>query len=505
MSSPGKFYLTTPIFYVNDKPHIGHAYTTMICDTLARYWRMRGVETFFLTGTDENSQKNVEAAEGVGEKDTQKYVDRMSALWRSTFDSLAITNNDFIRTTEERHKKGVEKFWKAVEAKGDIYQGTYEGWYCDGCESFIADNEVADDRCPIHKKPLKRLKEKNYFFKLSNYREALLKHIEEHPEFVQPESRRNEVVSYIKNFMEDLSISRETMKWGIPVPGDSEQVIYVWFDALLNYITAMGYGTDEKNFEQWWPAELQVVGKDILKFHCAIWPAMLMAAGVPLPKGVFAHGFFTINGEKMSKSLGNFIDPLDIVKQYDLDTLRYYFLRDLPFGEDGDFSTERLAARYETELANDLGNLVHRVLSMTEQYLSGKVPQQAVGEVKVWHAYDEAMEELRPHDAVAAVWAVVRDANKLVGAEKPWELAKNDTERLGQVLYKLLETLRHIAWMLIPILPETSNRIFVALGISDQTNELSYADAKTWGKLPEGAIITKGDPLFPKKELGIRN
>lgn len=501
-----KFYITTPIYYVNALPHIGTAYTTMVADTLARYWRMRGAETFFLTGTDENSQKNVEAAQKAGENDIKTYLDRMAATWQQTFDSLAITNDYFIRTTEERHKKGVEKFWKAVEANGDIYQGTYEGFYCDGCEAFVMEGELENGDCPHHKKPPRKLTEKNYFFRLTKYREALLQHIGNHPEFVQPESRRNEVVSYIKNFMEDVSITRETMKWGIPVPGDPEQVIYVWFDALLNYITAVGYGTDEDRFKKYWPAELQLVGKDIIKFHCALWPAMLMSAGLPLPKTVFAHGFFTVNGEKISKSLGNAIDPLEIVKQHGLDALRYYFLRDLHFGEDGDFSTERLAKRYETELANELGNLVYRVLSMTEKYFAGKIPSVVVdGEVAAWGAYEGAMESLRFHDAVDAIWSVIRDANKMIDETKPWKLASSDPERLPAVLYKLLETIRHVGWMLMPIMPETSQRIFVSIGIEDAVAKMNYEDAKKWGGLTEGGKIVKGEPLFPKKSGGDLN
>lgn len=504
-SNPGKFYVTTPIYYVNDRPHIGHAYTTIVADTMARYWRLRGLPVFFLTGTDENSQKNVEAAEALGE-DTKKYVDRMSATWQQTWKSLGFMHDDFIRTTERRHRKGVEEFWRRVEAQGDIYLGKYEGWYCVGCEAFITETEAEGGQCPIHKKPLKKIEEENYFFRLTKYRDALLLHIKTYPDFIQPEARRNEIVSYIRDFMTDMSISRQSMKWGIPVPVyslqstvHSSQVIYVWFDALVNYLTGIGFGTDEEKFREWWPADLHLVGKDIIKFHCALWPAMLMSAGLPLPKKVFAHGYFTINGEKMSKSLGNFVDPLDIVQKYNLDTLRYYLLRDITFGEDGDFSVERLSARHDSELANELGNLVHRVLSMTEKYTDSKVPNVVSGHIKSWQAYDEAMESLRFHHALEAIWGVVRDANRFVDQMQPWELAKIDRPKLEEVLYTLLETLRQIAWMLWPIMPDTSNRIFESLGLSETVQKTRYEDAKKWGGLPPGTLIKKGSPIFPKK------
>ncbi|MDP3985445.1 MAG: methionine--tRNA ligase [bacterium] len=504
-----KFYLTTPIYYVNDVPHIGHAYTTIVADALARYFRMRKADVCFITGTDENSQKNVDAALKAGETNIQAYVDRMSAVWQETFDELGITNTDFIRTTEERHKIGVKKFWNRVWEAGDIYLGTYQGWYCVGCEAFKTETELIEGNCPLHKKPPQKIEEKNYFFRLTKYRDALLAHIDTHPDFVQPESRRNEIRSYIANFMEDISISRQGMEWGIPVPEMSNvngqmsnvghQAIYVWFDALINYLTAVGYGTDDKKFDRYWPADVHLVGKDIIKFHCAVWPAMLMAAGIPLPRKVFAHGFFTVEGTKMSKSLGNVVDPRKIAQEYDLDTLRYYLMRDIPFGEDGDFSMTRLQSRYDSELANELGNLVHRVLSMTEKYFDGVVPAKTDGHLNAWTLYDAAWEELKPHDAIAAAWTVIREANRFVELEAPWKLAKIDPERLGKVMYTLLETLRHVAWMLLPILPDTSQRMFAALGIADEIQETTYEDAKKWGGLKAGTKILKGEPLFPKK------
>lgn len=496
-----KYYLTTPIYYVNDRPHIGHAYTTIVADTLARYWRMRGADVYFLTGTDENSQKNVEAAQKNNE-DTTSYIDRMSALWQKTWSDLRISHDGFIRTTEEHHRRGVEIFWKRVEAQGDIYLGTYEGWYCVGCEAFITESEADRGICSIHKKPLQKIQEQNYFFKLSKFRKQLLDHIEKNPDFIQPESRRNEIVSYITDFMTDVSISRQSVKWGISVPAGDGQVIYVWFDALINYLTGIGFGTDEEKFNRFWPADLHLVGKDIIKFHVALWPAMLISAGLALPKRVFAHGYFTVNGEKMSKSLGNFVDPLEIVQKYNLDTLRYYLLRDITFGEDGDFSTERLAARYEAELANDLGNLSHRVFAMVEKYAHGKTPRPSSPRTIPWKAYDEAFESLRFHDVISTAWSVIRDANKYVDETQPWILAKNNSKKLNEVLYALLETLRHIALMVRPILPETSTRIFLNLGIKEgDILATSYTDAQLWGGLKTGTPIKKGDPLFPRIEF----
>jgi len=354
MSMPekvNKFYITTPIYYVNDIPHIGHAYTTIAADVLARYYRMKGKEVYFLTGTDENSQKNVEAAKKVkgeelkvkSEKEiVAEYVNEMSAKWQETWDSLDITNDDFIRTTEPRHKKAVKKFFEAVFKNGDIYKGIYEGLYCPGCEAYVSEMDLENGKCPFHKIAPKKIKEENYFFRLKKYESKLLDYIEKNPDFIEPEARRNEVVNYISHHLEDISISRLSQEWGIPVPIDKKQVIYVWFDALINYLTAVGYGTNEEKFNKWWPADLHLVGKDIIKFHCALWPAMLMSAGLPLPKKVFAHGFFTIGGQKISKSLGNVLDPVELVNKYGIDEVRYFLLREISFGEDGDISLKRL-------------------------------------------------------------------------------------------------------------------------------------------------------------------
>ncbi len=514
--SKQKYYLTTPIYYINDKPHIGHAYTTIVADFLARLHRLRGEEVMLLTGTDENSQKNIEAlknktgkAEEPTAKEVANYLDLMSAVWKRTWDTLGITNDDFIRTTEGRHHKAVEEFYLRVFKKGDIYLGTYVGLYCAGCELFILESDLVDSKCAIHKVAPKAIKEKNYFFKLSNYREKLLDYIETHPQFIQPQSRKNEVVSYIQKFMEDTSISRENMKWGIPIPKGAsdatagEQAIYVWFDALVNYLSGIGFANDEKKFNHLWPADLHLVGKDIIKFHCALWPAMLMSAGLPLPKTVFAHGFFTIDGEKMSKSLKNVIDPEDVARKYGNDTLRYYLLREIPFGEDGDFSFARLEERHNSDLANGIGNLAARVLAMTEKFCGGKVPSVTKSEhmPAFWASYEKAIADFKFHEALKIIIDVVRFGDMLIDKEKPWALAKeNQTERVNTVLYILLETLRHIAYMSWPALPEAAEKLFAALGIKNW-NKVSYEEAKQWGGLKAGTKVKAGLQLFPKIEV----
>lgn len=460
-----KFYLTTPIYYVNDKPHVGHAYTTIAADILARYHRLKGDEVFFLTGTDENAQKNSQAAEAAG-KETQAYVDEMSLVWQKTWTELGLTHTDFIRTTEERHLIGVRKFWQAVKAKGDIYEGEYEGWYCLGCEGFKLDSDLIEGKCPLHKKEPQRLKEKNYFFRLTNYRAALIDYIDAHPDFIQPVARRNEVRSYVDKFMTDVSVSRSTLKWGIPVPGDDSQRIYVWFDALINYLTGVGYGTDDALFQKFWPADLHLVGKDIIKFHCALWPAMLLSAGVELPRHVFAHGFFTIGGEKMSKSLGNMIDPVEVSKNFGADVLRYFLMREISFGEDGDFSLERMEQRYDGELASELGNLVNRVLTLAEKYgISSTSEDQKLSVTDRWtSAYTEAMDRFLLHEGLQEVLRVVREANQYIDARAPWKQAKEPTRQaLEETMQSLWHRLAVIAAMLAPFMPETSEKIFAQL------------------------------------------
>lgn len=503
-----KFYLTTPIYYINDRPHIGHAYTTLIADTIARYHRLKGEDVLFATGTDENSQKNVEAAAKKGETDIEKYLNEMSALWQETWDELDITNDDFVRTTETRHHTAVNAFFDRVNKKGDIYKGFYEGLYCDGCEAFWNESELVDGLCPFHKKAPRKIQEENYFFRLTNYRAALLEHIEKHPEFVQPEKRKNEVVSYIKNDMTDISISRPNLKCGIPFPLDNTHAIYVWFDALVNYLTVPGFAKDEEKFNKYWPADVHLLAKDILKFHAALWPAMLMSAGLALPKVVFVHGFFTVNGEKMSKSLGNAIDPIELSKIYTTDAIRYYLLSEIKFGEDGDFSLVRLKEKYNSALANNFGNLLNRTLSMTEQYFAGLVPVASnksegldnLCEIDSWNEFEKAMEIYRFDEAVGAIWRVIDGANKFIDDTKPWAIAKtDDKEKLADVMYNLLETLRQVGWMLLPIMPDAAEKIWIQLGLDPAIEkEKSIEDAKVWGGLKSGLKIQKGEPIFPR-------
>ena len=582
-----KFYITTPIYYVNGLPHIGAAYTSIAADILARYHRARGEKVHFLMGVDENAQKNVESALKLTPSNSpskrgrkgktfpplcspkasppredkgrlggvrqivQTYVDEMAAKWQGTWDALDISNDDFIRTTEKRHVKYVEKFWSMVK-KGDIYKGKYEGLYCTGCEAYKTEADLVDGLCPDHKRAPDKLSEENYFFRLSNYRDALLKHIDTHPEFIQPEARRNEVYAYIKAHAVDFSISRKNLAWGIPVPGDPSQTIYVWFDALINYVSAVAQtppnlplarggkisispplGVGVRGGQGWWPADLHLVGKDIIKFHCAYWPAMLMSAGLPLPRTVFAHGFFTVDGQKMSKTLGNVVDPVVIARKYGNDVLRYYLLREIPFGGDGDFSEERLRQRYNGELANGIGNLTARVLTMVEKYAGGKIPNQknvissehgereistpGIGQGKRslagarddefirnnkwWPQYETHMAAFELDRSLETVWAHVAELDTLIDREKPWRLAKGDADgkaRLIEVLYILGENLRHIAWMLLPFMPDTAQKIFDQLGVPQETTAHTYEEAKQWGGLKSGTKINRGSALFPR-------
>lgn len=496
-----KFYVTTPIYYVNDRPHIGHAYATFAADILARYHRMLGDETIFLTGTDENAEKNVEAAKKNNEQDVQDYVDRMSAVWQITWDELGVSNDDFIRTTENRHIQGVKKFWEKVYESGDIYKGKYEGLYCIGCEAFYVQSDLTEDElCPIHKRKPEVLAEENYFFKLSKYRGKLLSHIEKNPEFIQPETRRHEVINYISDHLNDVSISRANKQWGIKVPNDNTQTIYVWFDALINYLTAVGYGTNDGYFNKYWPAEIHLVGKDIIKFHCALWPAMLMSAGVDLPKKVFAHGFFTIDGQKISKSLGKTIDPRDLVETYGVDTLRYFLMREIPFGGDGDFSIERLSSRYDSDLANGLGNYISRVIALASDQNQLVIGQDFKSIVeKTWAVYDKSMNSCEFHMVLEAIWRLLSVGDRYIEEKKPWVLKKDQSrsQELNEVLGTLVESVRQIGWMLIPFMPNTALKIFEALGYSEETTR-DFSEARIWGSQNSQPKINKLTPIFPR-------
>jgi methionyl-tRNA synthetase len=451
-----KYFITTPIYYVNAKPHIGHVYTGIAADVLARHYRAKGDQVLLSTGVDENSQKNVEAAQKQG-MEVQAYVDTMAAVWKSTFESVGLSHDVFVRTTSKEHEVAVQAMIAAMQKAGDIYLGDYEGYYCVGCEEFIAPKDLVDGKCPIHKTEPKVIKEKNYFFRLSNYRDQLLDWYEKNPSAVQPESARNKMLSYIKDEMQDISISRQAQEWGIRFPEDQEHAVYVWFDALINYLTVTGY--PNAGYEELWPADLHLIGKDIIKFHCAIWPAMLLSAGLSLPNNIFAHGFFTINGEKISKSLGNAIDPKDLMQEYPLDAIRYYLLREIPFGNDGDFSMERLKERYNSELANGIGNLVSRVLTLVEK----NCPDLEF-ENKESIDVSSSIESLAFDRALTDIWHEIASLDGFIDEKKPWELAKEGkNEELRVVLGEVLAGISRIAYALESLLPETAQKIHTLL------------------------------------------
>jgi len=515
------FYLTTPIYYVNDAPHIGHAYTTVAGDVLTRWHRQRGESVWFLTGTDEHGQKVMRTAEE-NKVAPQAWVDRLvQDAWKPNWAALNIANDDFIRTTEPRHTERVQKFLQSLKDAGHIYAGKYEGPYCVGCEEFKLPGDLieADGQklCPIHSKPIELVNENNWFFRLSAFVEPLLEHYRTNPDSCQPESARNEVVSFLEGGVSDLSISRSTFDWGIPVPWDTDQVVYVWFDALLNYATAVGL-TDApdseggKKFAQTWPADVHLVGKDILRFHAVIWPAMLMAAGVAVPKKVFAHGWLLVGGEKMSKSKLTGIAPSDITDHFGVDAFRYYFLRAIPFGSDGSFSWEDMSARYTSELANDFGNLASRLAAMIEKYCDGKVPAVATdsGLAEALAATvakaDAAIVKLDFQGGITAIMDFCKKVNGYVTEKEPWILAKDEANRgeLNEVLYNTAESLRALAVLLHPVMPGTTEILWESLGANSSIGSLGaqvISDVATWGQLPEETIVTKTPVLFPRLEI----
>ena len=507
------FYITTPIYYPSAKLHIGHAYCTTIADSVARFHRLADEDVFFLTGSDEHGQKIQQKAEEQGITPIE-YVNPIVAGFQNLWKLLNISNDDFIRTTEKRHEKVVQEVFRRIYAKGDIYKGAYTGLYCTPCESYWTEHQLDENGCcPDCHRPVQEVSEEAYFFKISKYADRLLKYIEENPDFIQPVSRRNEMINFINQGMEDLCISRTSFDWGIPVPIDDKHVIYVWFDALTNYLTPIGYLDDPEKFQKFWPANIHLVGKEIVRFHSIIWPCILMALDLPLPKQVFGHGWLVVDGTKMSKSIGNVVDPIGLIEEFGADAIRYFLLREINLGQDGNFSRDALIQRINSDLANDLGNLLHRTLNMVGKFQQGVVLaaegrseidasliEDAMTTVKTF-AYD--MNNMKISHAIKAVWAFISRANKYIDETAPWALAKDESKKqeLANTMYNLVEALRIISGLIYPYMPTTAGKLWQQLNLPSTIEELRLADIEKWGGTPANMHIGQAQQLFPRIEV----
>lgn len=500
----GKYYITTPIYYVNAKPHLGHAYSTIVSDALARWHRLLGDDVYFLTGTDEHGLKIQQAADAAGTT-PQAFTDSIAPLFQKAWEKLNISHTDFIRTTEQRHKAGVQKLLQACFDAGDIELDTYSGKYCVPCEAYFTDDDLDNGNCPIHKRPVEHVEEENYFFRLSRFEQRLLDWYSSHPGAVVPEHRVNEVIGFIKQGLQDFSVSRKTLTWGIPLPFDESHVAYVWFDALANYITAIGYGTDQNTFNEWWPVNHHVIGKDIVRFHNVYWPAMLMSAGIEPPQGWAVGGWLLVGGEKMSKTSGNVVDPLDMVDEFGVDGFRYYVLADTVYGNDGDFTYEGLVSRYNSDLANNLGNLAARVATVVGKKCGGLGTAADPNSPLAQHAKDAVTETIanweivQPSRALEATWQLIRATNAHLENNEPWKSEPGPA--VDTVMGDALEALRIVTLLAFPAIPDTAKEIWRRIGMTGNIEDCRIPTDTAWGLYSAGAPVEKGDPLFPRRTV----